>query len=414
MNFNQAKNRGRIKVLTTNKPPKAPGLPQIHSRNSLSNEENIINFRTFDVSNNRTRGIQRPQINNSPSKYTKSRYFKNSMQMLRAIGNGQVNIALSYDLRSLDNESSENNGTHPILQATRLSSSSKKVQEMSYVQFFNDLRKENKKKRRSSLKKYKDQIPKKDELKENLIHKEQKTEMLDGIIKKYAKSPSKPVHTNKKKRGKMELYNNTRLGKKRINLGLYGKIIKMTEKNKKHPMEPKISDALEVTHPNKTNLNISSAKPEVLDQTLLAEEKFKERINGTISEVKNMMHEKIKSNFQNSKKNMSNTKSLKLITEVKKETPDLNQSVRSKRSRKSTKPIRKDLQEDLNIKVQALKENPKEKQQNQSPMIKIERLKTKEKISKLGDEMTQGLMEVKRKSIARTNSSLPKKYKKQM
>eukprot|EP00344_Euplotes_crassus_P011739 CAMPEP_0197019488 /NCGR_PEP_ID=MMETSP1380-20130617/80733_1 /TAXON_ID=5936 /ORGANISM="Euplotes crassus, Strain CT5" /LENGTH=178 /DNA_ID=CAMNT_0042446921 /DNA_START=452 /DNA_END=985 /DNA_ORIENTATION=- len=178
----------------------------------------------------------------------------------------------------------------------------------------------------------------------------------------------------------------------------------MTEKNKKHPMEPKISDALEVTHPNKTNLNISSAKPEMLDQTLLAEEKFKERINGTISEVKNMMHEKIKSNFQNSKKNMSNTKSLKLITEVKKETPDLNQSVRPKRSRKSTKTIRKDLQEDLNIKVQALKENPKEKQQNQSPMIKIERLKTKEKISKLGDEMTQGLMEVKRKSIARTNS----------
>ena len=67
------------------------------------------------------------------------------MKMLRAIGSGKLNIANSYDLRSVIELEKENKGKYRIHQSHNLSSSVHRIEEMSYAQFFNDLVKENSK-----------------------------------------------------------------------------------------------------------------------------------------------------------------------------------------------------------------------------------------------------------------------------
>lgn len=88
----------------------------------------------------------------------------------------------------------------------------------------------------------------------------------------------------------------------------------LTEKNKQPQIDHTISDALEVNLPKQTNLNLSSAKPEILDQSLLPKntEKVQEDKVATPSKIKEMMYGKIKSDFQKSKQNMNGAKSLKL------------------------------------------------------------------------------------------------------
>ena len=77
--------------------------------------------------------------------YQKSQIFSNSMKVLRAIGKGDINVATSQDLMTISNLEEDRRrvmGSNTLLSLNRGTSP---IDDLSYVQFFNELVYENSK-----------------------------------------------------------------------------------------------------------------------------------------------------------------------------------------------------------------------------------------------------------------------------
>ncbi|CAI2367759.1 unnamed protein product [Moneuplotes crassus] len=390
------------------KPPKVPGLPDLRSRNSLNNEENVHNFRTIDTTSRNYRYTPEAQFYDESEKYRKSGYFKNSMQMLRAIGNGQVNIGLSYDIRSLDKPDVREKNGHPIHQNIRLCNTPQRLTEMSYVQFFDDLVKENKKKGSSGFKRFKEQVPPRQVA--SVKKEKRKPGLMSGIISMIAKKSGK-LNVSKKKMNKMELYNKCRLSKKSINKGIYEKVLLLSTKHKKPnklPMTPEIAD---ISARHDDSLNMSSAKPDIANQSMMP---VKENLilsqKTPPPKISDPKLQQIKSNFRNSRQSTFGGKSIKMVQSIGKKSGLISEANISNQASKPIEKARKTL--DPNVSINTHKENLVMPQRDAgSPMIKIERLKTKDKANIKGALLNNTLMGVKQEPMSRMKSSLPKRYK---
>jgi len=117
-----------------------------NSANNLSKQTHPNQHKTIDIMNFKNKSNNLP-FEEVSGNYKNSKYFKNSMKMLRAIGNDQINIASNYEPLNFDGSNHKIAQKYPISQSRSMSSSLNKIEEMSYVQFFNELVAENNKSR---------------------------------------------------------------------------------------------------------------------------------------------------------------------------------------------------------------------------------------------------------------------------
>ena len=143
-----------------NKFPKPPRPPVVKDSNKSRNTE-LTNKSTAKTELQKSHEIsygwenwakQRPhghlsRLQQYSMQYRRSKNFTNSMKVLRAIGKGDINIAISHDMQMLTSLEEDRKKIEDSQIQSNVYSGFSTIDDLSYVQFFNELVLENKKKR---------------------------------------------------------------------------------------------------------------------------------------------------------------------------------------------------------------------------------------------------------------------------